>query len=472
MLKPDLCVIGGGSAGLSVAAGAAQMGARVVLVESQAMGGECLHTGCVPSKSLLAAARAAHAHRASPIPGIAPHEPAIDFAAIRRHLHGVIGVIAPHDSRARFEGLGVTVLGEPAVFANEREVRAGATRIRARRFVLATGSRPAVPPLDGLDRVPWLTNDTLFDLERLPDHLLIVGGGPVGIEMAQAFRRLGSEVTVVQSGRCLPHDDPVLADIVLRQLEAEGVRVLEGSRATGVRRGDGGLQLMLEQKATRHTVSGSHLLLAAGRRPAVDGLGLDAAGVARDPQGVRVDARLRTTNKRIYALGDVTPGRRFTHRAGYQAGIVIRNAVLRLPARADDRALPWCTYTDPELAQTGLTEAAAREQFSGVTTQGIDLADNDRARAEGIGAGRLKLVVGARARVLGAGICAPHAGEMINLWTHAVQRGLKLKDIAGLIVPYPTLSESGKQAAGAYYTPVLYGSRMRRLVRLLQRLPG
>jgi len=470
-IDTDLCVIGAGSAGLSAAAGAAQMGARVVLIEHGKMGGDCLNYGCVPSKSLLAAAKQAQAHRSGGGLGIATDEPRVDFAAVMGHVRGVIAAIEPHDSEERFSGLGVRVIRESARFLNARTLEAGPHRVRARRFLLATGSAPLVPPIEGIERVPFLTNETVFDLEALPEHLLIVGGGPIGLEMAQAFRRLGSEVTVLEMARCLPRDDPALSDIVLRRLQAEGVTLLEKTRAIAVRGGPGDIRVQVAQDDDRRQLAGTHLLVAVGRRANVDGQGLDEAGIEHDARGVTVDAGLRTTNRRVYAAGDVTGIAQFTHLAGYQAGIVVRRAVLRLPAKADYRALPWCTYTDPELAQTGLTEAAARERGLDVHVQELDMADNDRARAEGVKAARLRLVVDRRARVLGAGICAPHAGELIAPWVMAVQRGLKLKDMAGLFLPYPTLSESGKRAAGEYYTPLLYGPRVRRFVRLLQRLP-
>lgn len=470
-ISTDLCVIGAGSAGLSAAAGAAQMGARVVLVEHGKMGGDCLNYGCVPSKSLLACAKQAQAHRSGAGLGVSPNEPEVDFRGVMSHVRGVIAAIEPHDSEQRFTGLGVRVIRESAQFLDERTLEAGGHRVRARRFLLATGSAPLVPPVEGIERVPYLTNESIFDLDELPGHLLIVGGGPIGMEMAQAFRRLGAQVTVLEMARCLPRDDPALADIVLRQLQAEGVTLLENTRAIAVRGGAGEIRVKVEQDGTTRQVAGTHLLVAVGRRANVEGIGLDAAGVEHDARGVTVDAGLLTTNRRVYAAGDVTGIAQFTHLAGYQAGIVVRRAVLRLPAKADYRALPWCTYTDPELAQVGLTEAAARKRGLDVRVQELDMADNDRARAEGIEAARIRLVVDRRARVLGAGICAPHAGELIAPWIMAVQRRLKLSDMAGLFLPYPTLSESGKRAAGEYYTPLLYGPRVRGIVRLLQRLP-
>lgn len=471
-IKTDLCVIGAGSAGLTAAAGAAQMGARVVLVEHDRMGGDCLNVGCVPSKSLLAAARLAQSRRTGTAMGISSTEPDVDFAGVMKHVRSVIRAIEPHDSAERFTGLGVRVIRESARFLDRRTLAAGDNRIRARRFLVATGSRPLVPPLDGVDGVPYLTNENVFDLSERPEHLLVMGGGPIGMELAQAFRRLGSRVTVLEMKRCLPADDPRLADIVIRRLQSEGVTVLEQTRAVAVSGDAGRISVRVEQNGTKRAVEGSHLLVAAGRKPTVDGLDLETAGVGTGKQGIIVDATLRTSNPRVLAAGDVAGAGQFTHLAGYQAGVALRRALLRLPAKADYRSLPWCTYTEPELAQTGLTEGQARESGHGIRVVEADIAENDRARADGIDAGLVRVVADRRGRVLGAGICAPHAGELIVPWVIAVQRRLRLKDVAGLIMPYPTLSESGKRAAGEFYTPVIYGKWMRRVVRLMQRLPG
>ncbi len=470
-IKVDLCVIGAGSAGLSAAAGSAQMGGRVVLVESGLMGGDCLNYGCVPSKSLLAAAHAARAQQTGEALGVAAREPRVDFGRVMDHVRSVIRAIEPHDSEERFTGLGVRVIREKARFTGPGSLEAGDFTVRARRFLIATGSSPMVPPIPGLDKTPYLTNETVFDLDALPAHLLIIGGGPIGMEMAQAFRRLGSKVTVLEMERCLATDDPALAEVVIRRVQDEGVTLLEKTRAVSADTGAEGVRVKVEQNGAKHTVSGSHLLVAAGRRPNVDDLNLEAAGVEHDQSGVKVDAGMRTSNRHIYAAGDVAGRGQFTHLAGYQAGIVVRRAMLRLPAKADYSALPWCTYTEPELAQAGLTEAAARERGLDVRTAEADLAENDRGRAEGLQSGLVKLVTDRRGRVLGAGIAGPHAGELIQPWILAIQRKLRLKDMAGLILPYPTLGESGKRAAGEFYAPIIYGDTMKRIVRFLQRLP-
>ena len=472
-IRCDLCVIGAGSGGLSVAAGAAQMGADTVLIERGAMGGDCLNSGCVPSKSLLAAAGAAESVRRARRfgvdggvdGGVEGQHPAIDFARVHGHVRGVIDSIAPHDSQERFEGLGVRVIRAAARFTGPDALEAGGTVVRARRFVLATGSRPAVPPLPGLDSVPFLTNETLFGRTAAPEHLLVLGGGPVGVEMAQAHRRLGARVTMLVRSRLLPRDDPELVAVLRRRLAAEGVAILEGAAVARVERAGEGLALLL---GDGRRITGSDLLVATGRAPNVEDLGLDAAGIAVTGKGVAVDARLRTTNRRVFAVGDVTGGPAFTHVAGQHAAIVIRNALFRLPAKVDYAALPRVTYAEPELAQVGLTEAAARERHGdGVRILTAPFADNDRARTGAEAEGLVKLVVTRRGRLLGAGIAGPHAGEQIALWCLAVAKRMGVGDVAKLTLPYPTLAEAGKRAAGSFYTPTLFGPRTRRLVRFL-----
>lgn len=466
-LAPDLCVIGAGSAGLSVAAGAARMGASVVLVERGLMGGDCLNHGCVPSKSLLAAAALAQARREGGAFGVAPVTPEVDFAAVRAHVRGVIAGIAPHDGVERFEGLGVTVLRAEARFTGHAELAAAGTTVRARRFVVATGSRPAVPDLPGLAALPYLTNETVFELDELPRRLLVLGGGPVGCELAQAFRRLGGEVALATRGGILPRDDPELAAVVRARLLAEGVELHERAE---VRRAAAGPALALAAGGAERELAGSHLLVAAGRRPQVDGLGLEAAGVAVDARGVKVDARLRTTNARVFAIGDVTGGPRFTHAAGHQAGVVIRNALFRWPARADRAAMPRVTYTDPELAAVGLSQPEAEARGAAHEVVRWPFAEVDRARAERRTEGLVKLVLGRRGRVLGAAVAGARAGELILPWVLAIDRRLPLSALAGAVVPYPTLSEASKRAAGAWYAPRLFGPGTRRLVRLLAKL--
>lgn len=466
LIETDICVIGAGSGGLSVAAGAVQMGARVVLVEAGEMGGDCLNSGCVPSKALIAAAKAAEAQRRGfrGLPGV---EPAVDFGAVKDHVAAVIEEIAPVDSQERFEGLGVRVIRAFGKFVGPREVEAGGFRIRARRFVIATGSRPFVPPIDGADSVPWFTNETIFASRERPEHLIVIGGGPIGIEMAQAHRRLGSAVTVVEGAKMLGREDPELAAVVLQALAAEGVVLQEGKQVVRLSKFAGGVEVTL---ADGTGVRGSHLLIAVGRQVSLDGLGLEAAGVDYTKKGVTVDTHLRSSNRRVYAVGDAAGGLQFTHVAGYHAGIVVRQAVLGLPAKATMRAMPRATYTDPELAQVGLTEAEARETHGGaLTVVRAEFNHNDRAITEGKGKGLIKVMV-VKGRPVGASIVGPQAGELIALWALALSAKLKMSAIAGMVAPYPTLGEVSKRAAGAYFSPKLFdNAALKRLVRFVQR---
>lgn len=468
----DICVIGAGAAGLSVASGASQLGLKTALIERGEMGGECLNSGCVPSKALLAAAKAAHRCDFTGIPGVSGLTSQVDFAAIKDGLRDVIATIAPHDSVERFRGLGVTVFRDTASFVDAKSIQVGATRLRARRFVIATGSRPAVPNIPGLDRSRILTNDNVFGLRDKPDHLVILGGGPIGVEMAVAHRRLGIPVTVVERASILPHDDPELVDELRVVLRSEGVSLWENIEITSIEHSPDEVLVCIRKDGADHAISGSYLLVAAGREPVFDDLQLDAAGISHDGKGIHVDARLRTSQRHVFALGDVIDAPRFTHVAGYQAGVVVRNLAFRLPAKVDYEALPWVTYSDPELAHVGLTEAKARERHGEkVRIERVPLKSNDRAIAERRAEGEIKIVLGPHARILGASILAPAAGEMIGLWCLAVRRKLNLRAITDLMLPYPTLGEIGKAAASRYYQATLFGERTKRIVGALQWLP-
>jgi pyruvate/2-oxoglutarate dehydrogenase complex dihydrolipoamide dehydrogenase (E3) component len=469
-LEVDLCVIGAGSGGLRVAAGAALLGARTVLVERDRMGGECLNTGCVPSKALLAAAKHAASARAAAAFGIAA-VPTIDFAAAMRRVQGVIAELAPQDSAERFAGLGVRVIRAEARFAAPDEVTAGAVAIRARRIIIATGSKPVIPPIPGLNTVPFFTNETIFENTGLPAHLVVIGGGSVGLELAQAHRLLGARVTVLEAGRALAKDDPELAALLIARLGVDGVEIVEGARVLRVERAGTGVAVVFDGAAGERRLDASHLLVAAGRRAALQSLALDQAGIATDSGGALVlDRRLRTTNRRVYAVGDAAGGPQFTHAAAYQAGIVIRNALFRLPARANYRALPRVTYTAPELARVGMTETEARQRFGrDIAILRAPFSDNDRAHAERATAGLVKVVTRRNGHILGASILGAAAGELIALWALAIEGRVRLKTVARMIVPYPTLGEASQRAAASYYAPKLFGERTRRLVRFLAR---
>ena len=404
--------------------------------------------------------------------GIAGGPPQVDFAAVMDHVRGVIAAIAPADSQERFEGLGVRVIRAAGRFVSAREIEADGQRIRARRFVVATGSSPGAPPLSGLDSVPWFTNETIFDNRELPEHLIIIGGGPIGMEMAQAHRRLGARVTIVEKFTALGKDDPELTGVVLEALRDEGVEILDGADIHTVSGEAGRIRITLEQAGKARTFEGSHLLVAAGRLANVAGLGLEEAGIDFSARGITVDHRLRTTNKRVFAIGDVTGGLQFTHVASYHAGVVLKNALFRLPARADHSAVPWVTYTDPELAHVGLTEAQAcdeqgRKKYGAVRVLRWPFADNDRARAERRTDGLAKVIVCRRGRVLGASLVGAGAGELIQPWVLAVGGKLSIGDMANMIAAYPTRSEINKRVAGSFYTARLFSATTRRLVRAL-----
>ncbi len=468
-INTDLCVIGGGSGGLALAAGAVQMGARVVLLEGGRMGGDCLNYGCVPSKALLAAAHAAHAFSVGTPFGVGEARARVDFPAVKDHVTDVIAQIAPHDSIERFEGLGVRVIPEYGRFIAPREVQAGESVIRARRFVVATGSSPLVPPIPGLDAVPHFTNETIFDLRKRPEHLIIIGGGPIGMEMAQAHLRLGCRVSLIEGMKALGRDDPELSAILLDRLRGEGLELHEDALAESVHADADGITVTIKGGAQ---VTGSHLLVAAGRKPNIERLDLDRAGIRHTRSGIEVGDDLRSSNRRVYAIGDVTGREQFTHVAGYHAGVVIRSILLGLPAKARGGHIPWVTYTDPELAQVGLTEAQAKQAHgtARVSVVRFAFADNDRARAERATSGLVKVMV-VRGRPVGATIVGRQAGELIGVWSMAIANGLKMRALADTILPYPTLGEVNKRAAGAYFSPKLFDNPMlKRVVGAVQKV--
>ncbi|MEM6304201.1 MAG: FAD-dependent oxidoreductase [Pseudomonadota bacterium] len=466
-LKTDVLIIGAGSGGLSVAAGAAQMGADVVLLEGHKMGGDCLNFGCVPSKALIASGKAAYGQRHSLQYGVADGPGEVDYVAAKDHVADVIATIAPVDSQERFEGFGVKVIREFGRFISETEVQAGNTVIKARRIVIATGSSPLVPPVPGLDTVPYETNETLFDLREQPEHLLIIGGGPIGMEMAQAHIRLGCKVTVIEGDKALAKDDPELATVVLETLKDEGVVIEEGALAAEVKGKAGAIEVHAKDG---RVFKGSHLLMAVGRKANTDRLDLEKAKISTTQTGIKVDQGLRTTNRHVYAIGDVAGGLQFTHVAGYHAGVIIRSMLFALPSLAKTAHIPWATYTDPELAQVGQTEAQAKKKHGpALEVVRFDYHHNDRAIAERKTKGFIKVMV-VKGRPVGVSIVGYQAGELINLWALALANNLKMSQIAAMVAPYPTIGEVNKRAAGAYFGPRLFESDMvKRVVRFVQR---
>ena len=465
-IKTDVLVIGAGSGGLSVAAGASQMGANVVLLEGHKMGGDCLNFGCVPSKALLAAGKQAQAMKTGEKFGVAPVMPEINYATAKDHVHNVIATIEPNDSQERFEGFGINVIREFGHFISPTEVQAGDNIITARRIVISTGSGPFVPPIPGIENVTYYTNENIFDLREKPDHLLVIGGGPIGMEMAQAHIRLGAKVTVIEGLKALGKDDPEAAAIVLDKMRAEGIEIVEDALAEQISEENG----VITVETSSGTFSGSHLLMAVGRKVNIDRLDLDKGNVAHD-RAVKVDAGLRSvSNRRVYAIGDAAGGLQFTHVAGYHAGVIIRSMLFGLPSKAKTSHIPWVTYTDPELAQVGLTEAEAREKHgSAMTVARFDYDENDRAIATGKTAGFIKVMV-VKGKPVGATIVGDQAGELIGVWALAIANGLKMGAVAAMVAPYPTLGELNKRAAGAYFSPKLFENpTVKRVVGFVQR---
>ena len=458
----DVVVVGAGAAGLTAAGGCARLGLRVALVERDRMGGECLHTGCVPSKALLAAAHRAQAMRGTRL-GVTGPGPTVDFPAVRAHVEAVIAAIAPHDSEARLSAWGVEIIRGAASLTGRNTLLVGCRTLSAPRLVLATGSDPAVPAIAGLRDTPFLTNETLFELDDLPSHLLVLGGGSIGVEMAQAFRRLGSAVTLLESGAVLGAADADAARILRHVLEAEGVAVLDHVNVISASREGGGIRLDRDGGAP---IQGSHLLVATGRRPRLERLGLDRAGVAAGPDGIVVDERRRTTNKAVFAIGDCRAGPRFTHAAGYEGALVVAAIGFGLRSRARLNLLPSVTYTQPELAQLGLTEEQARARHRKVSVSCAPASDNDRAVAEGDTTGFVKLVRAGR-RIVGVTIIGAHAGDLLLPWSLSLHATSGLWSLANTVVAYPTRSELSKAAAFARFEPWIFAIMARRWARLL-----
>ena len=471
-LTPDLCIIGAGAAGLSVAAGAAQMGANVILIEGNKMGGDCLNVGCVPSKSILAAGHAAcNARKNAAQFGVHIPEVTVNMQAVHDHIHTVISTIAPHDSVERFEAMGVRVINGYAAFTSPKEVTVNAQKIRAKKFVIATGSVPAIPDIKGLADVSFLTNETIFGLTDLPDHLIIIGGGAIGCEMAQAFCHLGSMVTIITRSTLLSQDDPDITDVLRRRLINDGITLYEDSTIHGVKNHGHTITVTVKTaKDETMIITGSHLLIATGRTPSIHTLNLDAAYIDYTNSGISVDSGMRTSNKRVFALGDCTDTYRFTHIAGYQAGIVLQRALFKLPVKAHYNALPRVTFTDPEIATVGINETAAKLNLKQGSYNILkwNFADNDRAQTQKATDGFIKAIIKPNGEILGMTAIGQDAGELAPVWSLAISKKMKIKDIAQLIIPYPTYGEVSKRVAGSFFTPKIFSPRVQKIVRFLQ----
>jgi pyruvate/2-oxoglutarate dehydrogenase complex dihydrolipoamide dehydrogenase (E3) component len=471
-LTPDLCVIGAGAAGLSIAAAAATLGVPVVLIEKGRLGGERLNTGCVPSKAMIAAAKRAAAVRAAAPFGVKSAKPTVEFDEVNDHIHRAINAIAPNDSKERFTGLGVRVIEGEARFLDSKTVVVGREldikfEIRARRFVIATGSRPIVPAVSGIEQVPYLTNENAFELRERPKHLIVLGGGPIGMELAQAFRRLGSEVTVLDMAEPLGKEDPECTAIVFDAFAREGITIRSRVKVERVRRLRQRIEVVLAGD-TEETIQGTDLLVAIGRRPNIDALDLAAARVKYEPNGIAVNKRFRTSNRRVYAIGDVTGLPAFTHSASHQAALLIRHLLFRLPIKMNVDEIPRVTFTDPEFAHVGLTDAQARERHGSIRVMRWPYHDNDRAQTERETRGHIKVVTNPRGLILGATIVGAAAGEQITAWTLAISHGLNIRAFAEIVMPYPTYTEIGKRAAITFFMPRLTTNWVRRILNLLR----
>jgi len=447
----DICVIGGGAAGLVVAAGGASLGAKVALVEKHKMGGDCLHYGCIPSKTLLQSARVAHTMANADAFAIPGHHPRTDISSVMERVAGVIKSIEPHDSPERFRELGVDVILAAGQFTDPQTFTVDGRQIHARHFVIATGSRAAVPAIEGIEDIPYLTNEQIFDLREPVDSLIVIGGGPIGIEMAQAFGRLGSKVYVIQRGaQILPKEDPDMAEVVAKQLQKEGIELLTEHNPIRVEGTKGDIRLTLQDPAgNKKTINTSHLLVAAGRHPNIENLGLENAKVELKNGHIVSDARLRTTNKRIFAAGDIVGGPQFTHMAEHHAGVVLRNAIFRLPAKVEKKVVPWATFSEPELARVGLSETEARQQGVNHKVYSFPFQDMDRAKADGTTEGFAKIITSPKGKLLGAAIVGPHAGELIHEYVLAIAKGMTAADLSSVIHIYPTLAQINRRVADA-----------------------
>ena len=457
----DLVIIGAGSSGLSVAAGAVQMAARVVLIEGGEMGGDCLNTGCVPSKALIEAARRAKGAASAKNLGVSYNDVTVDYASVMRHVRETIAAIEPHDSQERFEGLGVRVIRGYAEFASKNSVRVGDETLTARRIVVAAGATPIAPPINGLDAVAYFTNETFFENYDRPDHLIIIGGGPIGVEMAQAHAQLGIETTLIERFEILPREISETREIVRTKLLQDGVTIFENCDVSSIKE-NGTIKSIIFGDG--QMIEGSHILVATGRRANIQGLNLSEAGIEATDVGIKVDDSLRTTNRDVYAIGDVIGQEQFTHVSGYHASLVLRSALFGLPAKVKKDHIPRVTYCDPEVASVGdISDGVGIETYR-VTYDGLDRAIAG-ARTDGFAQIWVK-----NGRVLGATIVGAQAGELIHFWSLVIAQNLKLSKASSVITPYPTLSDLNKKLIGAYFIPRLFdNSKIKSFVKLVQR---
>ncbi len=472
----DIGVIGGGAGGLTVTAGAAQLGAKTLLVEKEnELGGDCLHFGCVPSKTLIKSAHVYHLIKNSRKFGLPSMDlPPVDFREISKRIRSVIATIQHHDSKERFCKLGARVeFGQP-IFTDEHSIRLNGNTYSAKTWVIATGSSPVAPPIKGLDQTPHITNKEIFYLDRLPESMIVLGGGPIGSEMSQAFCRLGTRVSVVDMApQILVNEDPDMADLVRDVLSSEGVEFYLNSAIEEVN--DLGSEKEVKIKTKEGNVlslRAETVLLSLGRGPNTNGLGLEDIGVEYNRRGIKVDHRLRTNHKHIYAAGDINGGFQFTHAAGYEGGIVLSNAIFHLPRKVDYTFMPWCTYTDPPLGSIGMNEKSAKAAGINYTVWTEEFKDNDRSLAEGESIGRIKMILNEKEKPIGVQILGPHAGDLLAEWVAVLNGKVKLSTLAAAVHPYPTIGEINKKVAGTFFSPKIFSKKVQKGLKFFFQLKG
>ncbi|MBF0201570.1 MAG: FAD-dependent oxidoreductase [Desulfamplus sp.] len=472
----DIGIIGGGAAGLTAASGSAQLGARTLLVEKEKeLGGDCLHFGCVPSKTLIKSAHVYHLMKNAKEFGLpAPEVPPVDFREISHRIRSVISVIQQHDSEERFCTLGVKVMfGEPQFF-DEHSIKLNGKIISAKNWVIATGSSSSIPPIPGINNTGFITNREIFYMDSLPKSMIILGGGPIGCEMGQAFSRLGTKISIVnRDSRIMGRDDPDMAQGVMDALHSEGVQFYLNSSIESVREVSGQKEVTVKDKSGNSmTLAAETILVALGRKPNIENLGLEKIGIKTDGPGILVDNRMRTVRKHIYAAGDVTGGFQFTHAAGYQGGIVISNAIFHIPRKADYTWLPWCTYTDPPLGSIGMNESMAKAAGIDYSVWTEEFRNNDRSLAEGRGNGKIKMLLDSRENPIGVQIFGPNAGDLLAEWVAVLNGKVKLSTLAAAIHPYPTIAEINKKVAGTFFSPKIFSDKIRKGLRFFFNLKG
>jgi pyruvate/2-oxoglutarate dehydrogenase complex dihydrolipoamide dehydrogenase (E3) component len=472
----DIGILGGGAAGLTIASGATQLGAKTLLVEKdKELGGDCLHFGCVPSKTLIRTAHVYHLMKNATHFGLPPVEvKPIDFREVSKRIQSVIGTIQRHDSQERFCKLGARVEFGYSTFIDEHTIQLNGEKYSAKRWVIATGSSPSIPPVEGLNKTPYITNREIYSLERLPQSMIVLGAGPIAIEMAQAFGRLGTKVSVIQrGGQILTKEDKDMADEVMNVLREEGVTFYLNASILSTRDSDAEREVVIKTGDGKPVnIRGDILLVAMGRDANVNGLRLKEIGLEFDKRGLKVDKRLRTSQKHIFAAGDVTGEYQFTHAAGYEGGIVLSNSIFHLPRQVDYTFLPWCTYTDPELASIGMNERAAASADIKYSVWTEEFKDNDRSLAEGEQIGKIKMILDEKERPLGVQILGPHAGDLVSEWVAIMNGGTKLSTLASAVHPYPTLGEINKKVAGTFLSRKLFSEKVRKGLKFFFHLKG